>query len=68
MATTEVVINLGKDANHQFVRNKIALVDKTLGGLTQLCTILNLITEHITCGDMPQSIVLNHQIALCPLS
>ena len=53
VSTPERVIDTGKDTDHQLVGNQLTVVDESLSRLTQLGTFLNLITQHITSGDMP---------------
>ena len=62
------IIHIGQYGNHQVVRNQVALVYKTLGGLTQFCTVLDLITQHIARRDVSQTIAFYHQVALRSLT
>ena len=69
LVTTSVrIIHTSQYRNHQVVRNQVALVDKALGGLTQFCTLLDFITQHIARRDVSQAIVFYHQIALRSLT
>ena len=68
MLLAERVVYAGKNINHQLVRDQLTLVDKLLGSLTQFGIVLNLITEHVACGDMSQSVLLDHLVALRTLA
>ena len=66
--STERVIDRCKDRHHQIVGDQLTIVDITLGGLTQFGTVLNLITEHITRGDVVQTVLLYQFVALRSLA
>ena len=48
VGTSEFVILLGQNANHQVVGYQLTVVNEPLCRLTQLSTILNLITQYVT--------------------
>ena len=61
----KAVVYAGKNVNHEFVRNKLTIVNKTLGSLAKLCAILDFATKNVACRDMVETILLNHKVALC---
>ena len=60
----ETVVDAGKDVNHQLIGNELSLVDISLGRLAKFRPVLNLTAQHIPRGDMPETILSNHLIAL----
>ena len=48
MTTTERVIDIREDANHQLVGNQLSVVDKALCCLTQFRTFPDLVTQYVT--------------------
>lgn len=64
----ETIVHTGQDVNHEFVGNQLSLVDIGLGSLAQLRTILNFTAQHVTRGDVSQTILCNQAIALGALS
>ena len=61
----KAVVYAGKNVNHEFVRDKLTIVNKTLGSLAKLCAILDFATKNVACRDMVETILLNHKVALC---
>ena len=68
MLFAEAVVNAGKDVYHQIIRDKLTLVDESLGCLAKFCFVLDFVAQHIAGRDMSQAIFLDHQIALCTLT
>ena len=64
MILAETIIYTCKNVNHQLIRNQLTIINVSLSSLSKLRTILNLITENITCRDMTKAILFNHLVAL----
>ena len=62
------VVHVSQYRNHQLVGNKIAAVNIAGSEFSQLCTFLYLATQHVSCRDVSQSVVLYHQLTLCSFS
>src|SRR5574344_700378 len=64
----KTVINTCKNINHKLIWNKLTLVYITFGCFPEFCTVLNFITQHITCRNMLETILSDHLIALRALA
>ena len=65
---TKTVIDAGEDIDHQFVGNQLTLVDIALGRLTKFRSVFDLATQHITRGDVAQTVLLNQFVTLRALT
>ena len=68
LVIAERVVDSGQDAHHQIVGDQLSLVDVAGGSLAQLRALLYLSPQHIAGGDVVQTILLNHLVALCALA
>ena len=64
MLLAETVVDRGEDVHHQFVGDEFALVNESFGCLAQFCAVFDLVAQHITGGDVFQSVLLNQLVAL----
>ena len=64
----EGVVNAGEDVHHQVVGDELPLVDISLGGLAEVSAVLDFAAQHVARGDMPQAVLLDHEIALGALA
>ena len=64
----KAVVNTCKDIYHELIRDKLTVVNISLGSLAEFCTILDFCAKHVACRNMTETILLNHQIALSTLS
>ena len=64
MLFTKAIIYACEDVDHQLVWNQLTIVDITLSSLTKFCTVLDFITEYITCRNVTETIFLDHLVAL----
>ena len=60
----EAVIDIGQNAHHQLVGYQLTIVDISFGGLAQFRSILDFASQHVTCRDMAQAILLYHLVTL----
>lgn len=64
----EIVVDAGKNVNHEFVGDELAVVDVALGCLAELGAVLDFAAQHVAGGDMVEAILLDHEVALCALA
>ena len=64
----ETIVHTGQDVNHEFVGNQLSLINISLGSLAQFRTVLDFTAQHVTRGDVSQTILCNQPIALGALS
>ena len=64
----EAVVYACEDINHKLIGDKLAVVNKSLGCLAKLCSVLDFVAEHVTSRDMVEAILLDHKVALGALA
>lgn len=64
----EAVVHAGQNVDHQCVGYELPLIYETLGRLAKFRTVLDLIAEHVSCGDVAQRILGDHLVTLCALA
>ena len=64
----QAVVLAGKYTNHQVVGDELTVVDVALSNRAQLCTVLDLSTQHITCANVTHTILLNNHVTVGTLS
>ena len=68
MLLAKAIVYAGQDGDHQVVGYQLPVVYVSLGGLSQLGAVLDLVSQYVTRRDMSQSVLLNQFVALGTLT
>lgn len=67
-AGAECVVGGSEDVNHQFVGDELSFVDETFGGVAEFAALFDFSAEHVSGGDVFESVFFDEEVTLCAFS